>query len=44
MMEGNLEEIETKFGLTNDKAVDEPTVHFSKEDRIEDAKLNKMAK
>jgi hypothetical protein len=46
MVETNLSEVETKFGLSNESTVDETlgtTIKFSKEDRAEEAKLNKMS-
>lgn len=47
MIEGAMPEIEAKFGLSNETPLpieQSPSVKFTKEDRIEDAKLNKMAK
>ena len=45
-VEKGLGEVETKFGLSNDSQVDETlntSVKVSREDRQEEAKLNKMA-
>lgn len=46
MVETNLGDVEAKFGLSNDSTVDETlgtTIKYTKEDRAEEAKLNKMA-